>query len=411
MEATRRFRTQEAAMTVPTDTKQDASAPGKVKPAPKTPSRKRTFHRGDVVNFNPARADHQSQSFLQDFVLKGWLPEAPFVKRGTKITAFGSCFAANITRHLSAIGYDLSSNRDPDIYISRMGDGMVNTASILGQFEWALENKKQRADLWHGQKAERYGYDEDIRLRTRDVFLATEFFIITLGLSEIWYDEMTGGTFWRAVPEQSFVPGRHNFRVLSVEETRADIAAIYNLIVKHVPDAKVLFTVSPIALSATFRPVSCMTANSVSKAIIRAALDEFLRSQPDALNKSLFYFPSMEIAQFVFVDPWEDDGRHPRSYVLDTIMKAFEATYCVGEASLDDANRMLRMFRAKNVRDVVKRRADFPDFQELVTAANATMQQGRRDRGDAKQHEANLKRDAGAATSKDAEDGDDDLDS
>lgn len=381
-------------MTVPSDTSKDAPVPKKAMAKPVT--RKRTFHRGDVVNFNPGRIDHQSSTFLQDFVLKGWLPETPFVKRGTKITAFGSCFAANITRHLSSLGYDLSANRDPDIYISRMGDGMVNTASILGQFEWALENKKQRADLWHGQKAERYGYDEDIRLRTRDVFLATELFIITLGLSEIWYDDMTGETFWRAVPEQSFIPGRHKFRVLSVEETRADIAAMYNLIAKHVPDAKVLFTVSPIPLSATFRNVSCMTANAVSKAIIRAALDEFLRSREDVLNKSLFYFPSMEIAQFVFVDPWEDDGRHPKSYVLDTIMRAFEATYCIGEATLNDANTMLRMFRAKNVRDIAKRRNDFPDYQELVNAANATIQQTRKDREDAKSRERNLKADPNA---------------
>lgn len=310
-----------------------------------------SFYRGDTVNYFANRADFESGTFLQDFVLKGWMPSAPFVTRDAKITAFGSCFAANITRHLNAIGYDLSSKRAPDIYISHLGDGMVNTPAILGQFEWALANKKMPENLWHGFKAEGYGYDEGIRLKTRDVFLATDFFIITLGLSEVWYDEQTGGTFWRAVPEGVFDPSRHKFRVLSVEETKRDIEEMRRLIRQHAPNAKILFTVSPIPLAATFRPVSCMTANAVSKAIIRAALDEVLRGHPDELNESLFYFPSMEIVQFVFHDAWKT-GRHPHDYVLDTIMKTFEAVYCVGEGTLDEANAMLQMYRVRNMAEI-----------------------------------------------------------
>jgi len=253
--------------------------------------RKKSFHRGETVNYTPSREEFASDTFLQDYLLKGWMPSAPFISRETKITAFGSCFATNITKHLLGLGYNLASKREPNIYISSISDGMVNTAAILGQFEWALEDKKQPVNLWHGFKAEGFGYDEDIRVRTRDVFLTTEFFIITLGLSEVWYDEQTGGTFWRAVPEESFDATRHKFRVQSMEETKAHIAEIHRLIRKHVPDAKVLFTVSPIPLAATFRPVGCLSANSVSKAIIRAALDEFVRSQPDELNSSCSIFP------------------------------------------------------------------------------------------------------------------------
>src|SRR5690348_18445381 len=127
----------------------EAALPEEIGAAPDTLRRKRPkFHRGEVVNYNPRIDDYRSPTFLQDYLLKGWLPSAPFVTRDTKVTAFGSCFAANITRHLSAIGYDLSSNRDPDIYVSRIGDGMVNTPAILGQFEWALENRKPPENLW-----------------------------------------------------------------------------------------------------------------------------------------------------------------------------------------------------------------------------------------------------------------------
>lgn len=335
-----------------------------------------SFYRGETVNFHPALEDYSSDTFLERYLIKGWVPPEPMLTKGMKITAFGSCFAANITKHLSSIGYNLSNNRDPGVYISRMGDGLVNTFSILGQFEWALEDKKQPEDLWHGFKAEGFGYDEDIRLRTREIFMGTEFFIITLGISEIWYDEPTGGVFWRAVPIESFDPTRHKFRVSSFQETKDNIAEIYRLIRKHVPDAKVLFTVSPIPHAATFREASCLTASSVSKAIIRAALDEFIRSMPDDFNKTLFYYPGYELLLNAFITPWREDVRHPRSYVLDVIMKTFEAIYCINETTLADANACLQDARAANLRDIARQAkiaqraekggADAPDPEKAV---------------------------------------------
>ena len=354
-----------------------------------------TWYRGEIINNFPKQADYFEPSFLREFLLKGWMPDAPFLTRGTRITAFGSCFAANITRHLSSLGYDLSSKRDPDIHISRIGDGLVNTASILGQFEWALEDKKQPENLWHGFKAEGYGYDEDIRVRTRDVFLATEFFIITLGLSEVWYDEATGGTFWRAVPVEVFDPARHKFRVMSMEETKADIARVHGLIRKHVPGAKILFTISPIPLAATFREVACLSANSVSKAILRAALDEFLRGRPDELNRSLFYFPSLEIVQQGFIDACIFDNRHPQNYVLDTVMKTFEAVYCVDEGTMEEASDLLQMFRAQNVEDIVKRRPADGEHQRLVAAARHVKNAGAAARAQAQERENTLNRTTG----------------
>jgi hypothetical protein len=351
---------------------------------------KRSFHRGETVNFYPRREDFDKENFLDDYLLKGWVPPQPVLTRGMKITAFGSCFAGNITHHLSAIGFDLSRNRAPDIYISRMSDGMVNTAAILGQFQWALENKKQAENLWHGYQAEGYGYDEGVRQRTRDVFLSTEFFIITLGLSEVWYDAQTGGTFWRAVPEESFDPKRHKFRVMPFEETKRDIAEIHRLIRSHVPDAKLLFTVSPIPLAATFRPIGCLTANSASKAIVRAALDEFLREHESEINGTLFYFPSMELVMQCFLDPWHLDARHPESYVIETIMKIFEATYCEGVTTREEAIRFFRMFRLRNLRTISKRRLDGEEERALVKEARAADRDGRRARRSAKGHHAML---------------------
>jgi hypothetical protein len=126
-----------------------------------------------------------------------------------------------------------------------------------------------------------------IRQRTRKAFLETDFFIITLGLSEVWYDEISGGTFWRAVPLNVYDETRHKFRVCTHAETKEKIERIYHLIKKHIPNSKVLFTLSPVPLAATFRPISCITANSSSKAILRAALDEFIRENQTDVNNTL----------------------------------------------------------------------------------------------------------------------------
>ena len=299
-----------------------------------------SFFRGEACNFLPYKSDYPNPEFLEKFLLKGWVPEVPFLDKETRITAFGSCFAAHLTRHLGSVGYNLSKDRDPAIYISMMGEGLVNTYALLSQLEWALENVPPPGDLWHGYRAEEFGLDEDIRLRTRKVFLETEMFIITLGLSEVWYDEQTGGVFWRAVPKDKYVPGRHKFRVSSFAETLANLQRMFALIRTHVPGAKVMFTLSPVPLAATFRPVACLTANSVSKAILRAAMDEFYREHWDLMNRELFYFPSYEVVAHLFPDSFDEDNRHPKMSIVNFIMKLFEVSYCKSPLTYGDVNAL-----------------------------------------------------------------------
>jgi GSCFA family len=379
-----------AAMDAPRQQGNERGPPRAVEDGGRTPREKRAFHRGEALNFHPRAEDFATDTFLDEHLLKGWVPDKPVLSRGMRITAFGSCFAANITRHLSAIGFDVSGDRDPEVYISRLGDAMVNTQAILGQFQWALENKTPDEALWHGFDAQAYGCDEDIRLRTRAVLLATEFFIVTLGLSEVWYDTVTGGTFWRAVPEDAFDPARHKFRVQSFAQTKSDIEEIHRLIRTHVPNAKVLFTLSPIPLAATFRPVSCLTANAASKAIIRAALDEFMREHESELNQSLFYFPSMELVTRGFIDPWGEDERHPQSYVIDAVMKVFEASFCEGGITKAEAVSTFQMFRARNLRAIARRRGHGQGDNEVVKQGRKAEREGRRQRREAKAHQVRL---------------------
>lgn len=288
-----------------------------------------TWFRGDYCNYNPFLRDLASADSVEQWVVAGWKPEEKFIKPDTKVVAFGSCFAANITRWLAKRNYAVLTHKEDSTsrsYVVRFGEGMVNTFVILQQFEWAFEGREPEGDLWHGYDAQSFGYDEAVRQETRALFDAADVFIITLGLSEIWYDEVTGGVFWRAVPQDKYDPTRHKFRVSTVAENKANILKIIALIKKHRPNARIIFTLSPIPLIATFRNHSCVTANSVSKAVLRAALDEALREAPDPLN--LHYWPSYEIVTDVFANRWKGDRRHVDERILDFIMAVFMKVWC-----------------------------------------------------------------------------------
>ncbi|MBL0372281.1 GSCFA domain-containing protein [Rhizobium sp. KVB221] len=294
-----------------------------------------TFFRGDTANFHPTDESLTRSGFLRDYVVNGLLPDVPPISKETPIVPFGSCFASNIQQYLVDRGYNVLTKTGRKNYISWMGDGMVNTFAILQQFEWAWEGKVPQVDLWHGYKAEVFGYDEAVRQSTVDMLNECDVFIITLGLSEVWFDEPTQSVFWRAVPKENFDPARHKFRVSSVAENSSNLERIRLLIRKYRPDARLIFTLSPVPLTATFRDMSCISANAVSKSVLRAAIDEFMQG-PAGTDTYTHYFPSYEVVTGLFMSPFMEDRKHPHAHVIDINMRIFEKYFCNSSISDDD---------------------------------------------------------------------------
>jgi hypothetical protein len=290
-----------------------------------------TFYRGPNAHFHPTDESLSREGAIGEYVLAGWAPERPFITPSTPIVAFGSCFAANVSNYLFGRGYNVLTKRSSASYVASMGDGIVNTYAVRQQFEWAWESRQPSVELWHGYDAAAFGYDESTRLATRALFDAAEVFIITLGLSEVWYDEPTGEVFWRAVPAAKHDAARHRFRVTTVDENQANLSAIEGLIRRYRPDARLILTLSPVPLTATFRDVSCVTANAVSKAILRVAIDQFLRGLSS--SRGACYFPSYEIVTTMFQNAFMEDRKHPHQHVLDLNMKTFERFFCVDGAT------------------------------------------------------------------------------
>jgi hypothetical protein len=309
-----------------------------------------TFFRGASTQFHPNDDTFKHDDVLTQYVVKSLMPATPVISSETPIVAFGSCFASHIGHYLAGINYNVATRKDDTAYVSKMGDGIVNTYAILQQFEWAWEGKMPQNALWHDYNAAELGYDERVRKRTKRLFDSADVFILTFGLSEVWYDEPTGEVFWRAIPYEKYDATRHKFRVTTQAENLANIRRIHNLIRQHRPDAYIVTTLSPIALTATFRNVPSLIANAASKAILRSALDEF---HSEANDERLFYFPSYEIALECFDNPIMEDRKHVHKYVLDFNMKVFERFFC--KSGLTDVDLLSEFRKAQKLDRRVRR--------------------------------------------------------
>lgn len=286
----------------------------------------RTWYRGRDVNYHPVRKSLAEKNAFAKYIGLGWLPPEPFIDKDTYITAFGSCFAAELTKFLYSEGYKVfGRNLDLNAHVVRSGEGIVNSSALRQQFEWAYQTSRPDEGMWHGPNGEELSTDTDQRDTTAQVFSLTDVFIFTLGLSEIWYNKENGEAFWRGIPSENYDERIHSLKVLSPQENLNNLQRVYELIRINRPNAAVIFTISPVPLAATFRPVSCVTANSVSKASLRVAVDELMRRYPD--DQKLFYFPSYEVVTTICPDPMEDDLRHPRRSVIKWILEEFRSAY------------------------------------------------------------------------------------
>lgn len=300
------------------------------------------WHKTNVSNFYMPKKWVQDVNNIDKLVLKGWLPNKPFIKKEHIITAFGSCFARALTEYLQSKGYIIGKNifaeikkdkselqtlREKDAHIITYSSDMNNTFTVRQQFEWAFENRKFNDKLWYDDTGNFVGYSSDIQESTRKIFELTDVFIITLGLSEIWYNSISGEVFWRSIPEDKYNENIHKFRVSTIQENLNNLDVTYKIIKKYKPESKLIITLSPVPLVATMRPISCITANIVSKSILRAVIDEFYRTYEN--DNNLFYWPSYEIVQWFGSDAYIDDNRHITDNVRNLIMEKFEKYYCI----------------------------------------------------------------------------------
>ena len=123
-----------------------------------------TWYRGKNINFIPSKDLLSKKDAFEKFILRGYKPNLPIISKSTVVTAFGSCFAHNISNWLLNHGYNILGKKlSLNSHLVRFGEGIVNTFAILEQLEWALENKSLHKGLWFGKNKEIALPDDDIK--------------------------------------------------------------------------------------------------------------------------------------------------------------------------------------------------------------------------------------------------------
>lgn len=277
------------------------------------------------------------------------------------IFAIGSCFARNVEKSLESAGKRVLSR---EFQLGLIGESLgeagnffnkYSIQSVTNEVRWALERdtfpgadllypagKGSYCDCQLGMAKLDFEIDEilDFRHRYLDVVkhVATaDVIILTLGYVETWYD-LHLNLYLNVAPPVQLVklhPDRFEFRVLSYSDVLDGLNELFNLLQRHrVKPLKMLVTVSPVPLLSTFRDMDILVANSYSKAVQRAALDEFLIGKT-----GVDYFPSYEFV--TLSNPtvaWSrGDYRHVSPDVVTRIMANVLSNY-IAEHS-DEAER------------------------------------------------------------------------
>jgi hypothetical protein len=260
------------------------------------------------------------------------------------IFAIGSCFARNVEKSLESAGKRVLSR---EFQLGEIGASLSEAAnfynkysihSVTNEVRWALERDSFPGasllyDLGEGTYSDcqlgmaKLDFPVEDILAFRHRYLdgmrgvaSADVVILTLGYVETWFDTHLD-LYLNVAPPTPMIrrdPARFEFRVLSYADILDGLNQLYALLQKHrTKPLKMLITVSPVPLLSTFREMDVLVANAYSKAVQRAALDEFLLDKPN-----VDYFPSYEFV--TLSNPsvaWSrHDYRHVSPDVVDRIM-------------------------------------------------------------------------------------------
>jgi len=300
------------------------------------------------------------------------------VGRHDLIGSAGSCFAQHIARRLSKEGFNYFLAETPPqgmpseeaisksygLFSARYGN--IYTVRQLRQlFERAFGKFEPLDTAWRSVRAgyidpfrpeiEPSGVDSpeevtaanDVHLEAvRNLFEKVGVFIFTLGLTECWRRKQDGAVFPIApgVVAADVNMGNYEFVNLSYEDVKNDLDAFITDLMAINPSARLVLTVSPVPLVATYENRHVLTSTVASKSILRAVADDAERRWSGVL-----YFPSYELITMSANKGmyFEDDWRSVRSTGVDHVMRAFLAS-CTSfgqNSEPEDDNEVARLRR------------------------------------------------------------------
>jgi GSCFA family len=264
---------------------------------------------------------------------------------GCRVFTIGSCFARNIEEHL--IGYDVPTRRFsvPKEEWPHRPNGLLNEynpGTIAQRIERALTgeaapretlvpHKEGFVDLLLPSASYSRPVTQERAVQRREEIDAiyrelpqADIVIVTLGLVEAWFDSLTGSYLNRMPPTDAIREDANRFslHVMDVDEGYPLLAAALGMLAER--GQKILLTVSPVPLTATFSEQCAVVANSFSKAVLRVCAHRLEAGLP-----GVDYFPSYEMVMSRGLSTFSDDNVHVQDAFVHEIVRTMLDSYVV----------------------------------------------------------------------------------
>ncbi|MGF6853560.1 GSCFA domain-containing protein [Paraburkholderia sp. CI3] len=287
------------------------------------------------------------------------------VETSQKVATAGSCFAQHIARTLSANGFNYfvpeqapdtvateeAANRNYGVFSARYGNiytsrqlvqliKRVNGHFIPDDNVWTRKDGRL-VDPFRPQ-IEPNGFESVEALLSsrethfaavRDMLKNMDVFVFTLGLTESWRAKSDGAVFPLApgVAGGTMDSDKYEFINFSAAEVIADMNEFIAMLVDINPACKVILTVSPVPLIATYEPKHVLTATTYSKSVLRVAAEEL-----SAAHAHVGYFPSYEVITGAYNRGtyFDEDLRTVTNEGVSHVMRLFMKHYAGAQQSI-----------------------------------------------------------------------------
>jgi tetratricopeptide (TPR) repeat protein len=240
-----------------------------------------------------------------------------FINKNTSFFTMGSCFARNITRALIKQRY-----RSVHMDIAEF----INTTFANRYFvDWLEDNLPNESLRTRIEELLPPDFSKEIileKIRTCDVF------ILTLGVAPVFFDRQTD-EFIMPRPTQLNIRAlaeKYVYRTTTVNQNVENTLYLLSFVRKLSPNAKIIITVSPVPLHMTFEFDSAITADCLSKSVMRLTAHELVQNSG---MKDVYYWPSFEVFRWAgsHAGPYfaTDDGAawHVSEEAVNTVIDSF----------------------------------------------------------------------------------------
>jgi hypothetical protein len=180
------------------------------------------------------------------------------------------------------------------------------------------------------------------------VFTESDVVVFTLGLTEAWMSTMDGAVYQTApgVIAGSQDNSRHVFQNFSYPEVLSDLLNWCQRVREMNSSVRILLTVSPVPLNATYMPRNVWTSTTYSKAVLRAVAGDVATEL-----SYVDYFPSYEIVTSPQAHGkyFEDDLREVTSVGVKHVMRVFDRHYVLRDG-MSDPREPTQLWAASKIR-------------------------------------------------------------